>query len=132
MPGPHEWRLPGAVKPWALTLFFLLGACAGGRGADNPFQRAETEEKVILRVENQNSADARIFLRPRGRRTLLATIEARDLRYLEFPWPGRMPLDLEVELIVGERYRPPPLPISPGIRVELIIASTLRRSTLRQ
>jgi hypothetical protein len=126
---PH-WLPAKAVG----VLFLVLPplACGGGRTADNPFQRAETEERVVLRVENQNMSDARIYIRPRGRRTLLATVETRDLRYLEFAWPGRAPLDLEVELIVGDRYRFPPLSMAPGMRVELLIASQLRRSTLRQ
>lgn len=116
----------------ALCLVLSLVGCSGGRGADNPFQRAGTEERVVLRVENQNTSDARIYVRPRGRRTLLATIQPRELRYLEFAYPRGSPLDLEVELIIGERYRFPPLPMTPGIRVELTISSQLRRSTLRQ
>ena len=100
--------------------------------ADNPFQRSETEERVILRAENHNLSDARIFVRPRGRRTLLAEIRSRDQNFFEFPWPRGAPLDLEVELLTGGRYRPPPLPFNPGIRVELIIAPDVRRSTLRQ
>jgi len=115
-----------------LSIVLSLTGCGGRRMADNPFQRSETEETVILRVENRNMHDARIYVRPRGRRTHLATIEARDMRYYEFPWPGGMPLDLEVELTVGGRFRPPPLMMTPGIRVNLIIAPSVRRSILRQ
>jgi hypothetical protein len=132
-------RMPGSWNP-GISLALTLGAilllplqgCGGGRASDNPFQRAETDERVVLRVENRNLSDARIFIRPRGRRTALAEVRSRDLVFLEFGWPRGMPLDLEVELLMGGRYRPPPLPFTPGLRVELIIAPEIRRSVLRQ
>lgn len=128
------WK-PGvrlALAMGAILLLVPLQGCGGGRAADNPFQRTEAEERVVLRVENRNLSDARIFIRPRGRRTLLANVQSRDLRFLEFGWPRGAPLDLEVEIMAGERFRPPPLPLSPGVRVELIIAPEVRRSVLRQ
>jgi len=129
-----SWK-PGVGFALALAGLLLLAplqGCGGGRAADNPFQRAERDERVLLRVENRNQSDARIFIRPRGRRTLLAEVRSRDLTFLEFPWPRGTPLDLEVELLIGGRYRPPPRPLSPGIRVELIIAPDVRNSVLRQ
>lgn len=116
----------------ATLLLLSMQGCGGVQTADNPFQRAESEERVVLRVENRNYSDARIFIRPRGRRTALAEVRSRDLVFLEFAWPRGMPLDLEVELLVGGRFRPSPLPMNPGIRVELIIAPDVRRSVLRQ
>lgn len=125
-------RWPQVLALGALAIVLSLTGCRSGRMADNPFQRAETAETVILRVENRNMYDARIYVRPRGRRTHLATINGQDMRYYEFPWPAGMPLDLEVDLTVGGRFRPPPLIMTPGIRVNLIIASPVRRSILRQ
>lgn len=115
-----------------LSIVASFTGCGGGRMADNPFQRAEAEETVILRVENRNTYDARIYVRPRGRRTHLATINGHDMQFYEFSWPSGMPLDLEVDLTVGGRFRPPPLIMTPGIRVNLFIAPEVRRSVLRQ
>jgi hypothetical protein len=121
-----------AMALGAMAILLPMQGCGGGRAAENPFQRGETDERVVMRVENRNILDARIFIRPRGRRTLLTTIQARELRFLEFGWPRGLPLDLEVELGAGGRFRPPPLPMTPGMRVELIIASEVRQSILRQ
>jgi hypothetical protein len=123
---PIGWTLGAAL------LLLSMQGCGGVQTADNPFQRAEAEERVVLRVENRNDSDARIFIRPRGRRTPLAEVRSRDLVFLEFAWPRGMPLDLEVDLLAGGRFRPSPLPMNPGIRVELIIAADVRRSVLRQ
>lgn len=129
--GPHGIRVR-RICPWARTapLLFLV-ACAAGSGG-NPFNRTQNMDQVVLRVENDNVYEASIYVRPGGRRRLLGKVDSRGLQFFEFEWPAVTPLSLEIELMVGERYRPPPFPFTPGIRVELIVASDLRRSILRQ
>jgi hypothetical protein len=133
----RRWRLidgrfrclRGGVGPSLLLL--LVVACAGGsRGS--PFDRSQNMDQVVLRVENQNTYEASIYLRPGGIRHLLGKVDSRGLQFFQFEWAALTPLSLEIETLIGERYRPPPFPFTPGIRVELMVASELRRSALRQ
>ncbi len=84
-----------------------------------------------LRVENQNVHDARIYLRPGGRRQHLGTVSARAVEFFEFQWDTGIPLDVEIELSVGERHRLPPVPVTRGGRAELTVARELRNSFIR-
>jgi hypothetical protein len=119
----------------ALTGLFLILAgagCGGGRTiGDNPFDRSVNQEQVTLRVENQNLHDATIYLRTGGRRQELGTVSSRGVEFFDFPWPFGRPLDLEIELSVGERYRMSPYPLTSGHRLELLISSDLRQSSFR-
>ena len=111
-----------------LVLILATEGCAGSAGS--PFDQSSRQETQILRVENQNLYDAVVFIRPAGRRQELGRVDARNVQFFEFPWPIGAPLDLEIELTVGERHRLLPQPLRGG-RVELIIASDLRRSVIR-
>jgi hypothetical protein len=109
-------------------LILATEACAGG--GSNPFDESSRQEILTLRVENQNLYDAVVFLRPGGKRQELGRVDARNVQFFDFPWPIGAPLDLEIELTVGERHRLLPKPLRGG-RVDLIIASDLRRSVIR-
>lgn len=120
------------IRGWTSVVpLILVVACAAGSGG-NPFNRSQNMDQVVLRVENDNVYEATIYLRPGGRRRLLGKVDSRGLQFFEFEWPAVTPLSLEIELMVGERYRPPPFPFNAGVRVELIIGQELRRSILRQ
>jgi hypothetical protein len=86
---------------------------------------------MVMRVENLNVHDAEIFLRPAGQRRRLGSIASRAVEFFEFPWNSAAPLDIEIQLSVGEGHRLPPLPITRGGRVELTIAPELRESFIR-
>jgi hypothetical protein len=114
----------------ALSLALSSVGCLSGRSS-NPFDESTRRETVILRAENRNLHDAILYLGRGTRRTELGTVSARGFQYFEFSWPFGVPLDLEIELAVGDRYRLPAFPLRGG-RLELTINATLRRSTLRQ
>lgn len=126
-------RYPLRDLALAGLLLILAGAgCAGGLAVeDNPFDRTVGENPVTLRVENRNIHDATIYLRTGGRRQELGTVDARGIQFFDFPWQGGAPLNLEIELSVGERHRLPPYPFGGGRRLELTISPNLRQSTLR-
>jgi hypothetical protein len=127
------WRNHGAstALPVAIGALLFLEACASGTG-DNPFQGSMDTDTVILQVVNQNRYDAEIYLRPRGRRELLATINSGSLQVYDFQWPSGLPLSLELELSVGGRHRFPPFSFAGVDRLVLTIAQDLNRSTLRR
>lgn len=114
----------------ALSLALSTFGCAVGRRS-NPFDESVRQETVILRAENRNIHDATLYLGRGTRRTELGPVSARGFEFFEFSWPVGVPLDLEIELAVGERFRLPPFPLRGG-RLELTINATLRRSTLRR
>ena len=120
-----------AAFPVAIGALLFLEACASGTG-ENPFQGPIETDTVILQVVNQNRYDAEIYLRPRGRRELLATIHSGGLQVYDFQWPSGLPLSLELELTVGGRHRLPPFSFSGVDRLVLTIAPDLNRSTLRR
>ncbi|MGW8267651.1 MAG: hypothetical protein ACWGSQ_14900 [Longimicrobiales bacterium] len=125
-------RFPGCRALTGLFLILVGGGCASGRPvADNPFDHSVSQGQVTLRVENQNLHDATIYLRTGGRRQELGTVGSRGVEFFEFPWSLDRPLDLEIELFVGERYRLPPYPFTSGRRLELLISSNLRQSSFR-
>ncbi|MFC1575718.1 hypothetical protein ACFL5A_03625 [Gemmatimonadota bacterium] len=123
--GPRLLRtlvIAGAL--WGAT------ACYTTSMADNPFQESGRNVAVVVRVENRNLHDAKIFLNSGGNRREVGSVASRGVEFIEFGWPFQQPLGLEIELSVGERYRFQPRPIQGGGRMQLIIAPTLRQSSL--
>jgi len=117
-----------------LSLVFLAGCGGVGRSlsSDSPFDRGGNRTGVILRVDNQNIHEAAIYARVGGRLSLLGKVDARSIRFLDFEWPIRNPLTLELELAVGERYVLQPYTLPGGGRVELTVAEELRRSRIQR
>jgi hypothetical protein len=108
----------------------LLSQCSTGR-SESPFESSGNEETIILMVDNRNASDAKIYIFPAGRRRLLGEVRTRSLDDLSFGWNTVQALVVEVELLVGGRYRLPPLaPVRPG-QINLTIAESLRSSVLR-
>ncbi|MFC1661443.1 hypothetical protein ACFL3S_08350 [Gemmatimonadota bacterium] len=125
----NRLALPRGASLLCLCLAAAGAGCAVG-GSSNPFDESSRQETVVIRAENHNLHDATVYLRRGGRRQELGSVGARGFQFFEFPWPIGAPLDVEIELSVGERYRLPPFPLRGG-RLELTISSTLRRSTIR-
>lgn len=129
-PERHSFALGWKAGLLALSVALSGVGCLGGRSS-NPFDESTRRETVILRAENRNLHDAILYLGRGTRRTELGTVSARGFQYFEFSWPVGVPLDLEIELTVGDRFRLPAFPLRGG-RLELTINATLRRSTLRR
>jgi hypothetical protein len=122
-PSWHAMSIMGAVLLPALG----MTGCASG-GSSNPFDQTSTGDIYQLRVESRSSYDVSIYVDAGERRQLLATIRPRSIEFIEFRYPVGRPLRLELESMVGERYRVPPGPALGGGRVDLIILENIRRS----
>ncbi|MGD2121704.1 MAG: hypothetical protein PVJ76_08165 [Gemmatimonadota bacterium] len=115
---------PGAVL---VLLALSFSGCASG-GYSNPFEEGTARDYYQIRVESRSSYDVSIYVEVGNRRELLATIRPRSIQLLEFQHPVGRPLRLELESMLGERYRVPPGTAQGGGRVDLIILENIRRS----
>ncbi len=104
----------------------LVGCATGPSG--NPFVESAARNVYQLRIESLNSYDVSIYLETGEGRSLLTTIRARSIEFLEFQYPLGRPLRLELESFMGERYRVPPGSAQGGGRIDLIIYEDIRRS----
>ncbi len=111
----------------ALLLGLSLSGCASA-GYNSPFDETSGTDIYQLRVESRSPYDVSIYIDAGGRRELLATIRAQTIEFLQFQYPFGRPLRIELETMVGDRYRVPPGPVLGGGRVELIIFENIRRS----
>jgi hypothetical protein len=134
-PESRSRRLPFGLALAVLVSVAATGGCSSSsrRTADSPFDTGvgPGQPQVPMRVENRNLHDATLFLRIGDRRHEIGTVSSRGVAFFDLPWSPDRPLDLEIQLSVGERYRLPPYPFSGAGRLELTIASELRRSILR-
>lgn len=121
-PRPRRIALGGVLLS-GLALF----GCASG-GTSNPFTESSARDYYQLRVESRSTYDVSIYVDLGQRRELLATIRPRSIEFLEFQYPLGRPLRIELESMVGERYRIPPGSAQGGGRVDLIIQNNIRRS----
>jgi len=82
-----------------------------------------------LRVENRNLYEVSVYVVPRAqRRVLVGEVSPGRYEFLEFQYPVGLPLVVELENEIGDRYRIPRVPFIGGGRVELIVTDNLRRS----
>jgi hypothetical protein len=120
-------RLLRFLGSGAIGLIVVLGGCATA-GSSNPFVDATNMDSFLLRVESRNSLDVSVYVSPAGRRELVGTVQANGLEFFEFQYPAGRPLNVELETRMGDRFRLPTLPFTGSGRLDLVIASELRRS----
>ena len=118
---------PVRVAP--LSVFLLLLGCATGT-ASNPFTENTPRDGYQLRIVSRNDYDVTVYIDPGEGREVLTTMRPRSIEFLEFQYPMGRPLRLEVESIVGDRYRVPPGSSIGGGRVDLVIPANIRRTVL--
>ncbi len=110
----------------------LVLGCSTGR-ALNPFDRSQGLETIRLRVDNLNLHDALLVLQRDKERIELGTVQGQGgFRYFEFSWPEGRPVDLEIQLVVGDRFRLPPFPAGVTGQLQVVIAADLHRSVIRR
>jgi hypothetical protein len=113
---------------WSFLLLALsLSGCASG-GYSNPFNESSARDYYQIRVESRSTYDVSIYVEVGNQRELLATIRPRSIEFLEFQHPVGRPLRIELESMMGERYRVPPGSAQGGGRIDLIIQENIRRS----
>ena len=118
------------LRSGLLCLFLLVSAagCASS-GSKNPFAEGSSVEWYNLRVENRNLYEVSVYVVPRGqRRVLVGAVSPGRYDFLEFQYPVGLPLAVELENEIGDRYRIPSVPFIGGGRVELVVLDNLRRS----
>lgn len=108
-------------------LFLFLAGCASSTRA-NPFSDAGRLDVYNLRVENRNLYEVSVYVVPRGRRALVGTVGPDRYDFLQFEYPQGLPLSVELENEIGDRYRIPGSVVMGGGRVDLIVSSNIRRS----
>lgn len=117
----------GTIHAIVFLSSLILFGCASAT-ASNPFTEDSARNRYQIRVESRSTYDVSIYVDLAGRREFLATIRPRSIEFLEFEYPLGRPLRLELESILGDRYRIPPGSAQGGGRVDLIIYENLRRS----
>ena len=105
----------------------LLAGCASS-SRPSPFTDAGRLDVYNLRVENRNLYEVSVYVVPRGRRVLAGTVGPGRYDFLQFEYPQGLPLRVELENEIGDRYRIPGAAFSGGGRVDLIVSSNIRRS----
>ena len=121
----------GASLLMLATSLLLLAGCAGivGRGDWDPF-RSGDDRRVSVVVVNQNISHVSVVVLAPGRRTSLGTVPGNAREGFSVPWTSRQDIRFELEAVGGERQTTVPLSIAPGERVELIVRSPLRTSSV--
>ena len=120
-------ELARLLGSFVLVSSVLLQGCASA-GSDNPFTESQRVDGYLLRVESQNSYEVMVYVNPFGRRELIGTIPGSGLEFLEFEYPSGVPLNVELETRLGDRYRMQPFRVPGGGRLDLVIMGDLRRS----
>ncbi len=118
-----------ALKLMALVLLLHVEACATTSAEGLP-EELGPQEGVQIRVENLNDNDVEVFLHLSGDRNRLGRVTRGGLEFFDFEWPIGRPLDVEIVLTTGERFRVPPPNSTGGGQVYLTVASELRQSVI--
>jgi len=129
-PGNAAVRVPlRFFRPAILGVVLLLplvGCVSGGSG--NPFDDSANLDWYNLRVQSRNLYDVSVYAVLKGRRHLIGVASPNRLEYFEFEYPSGLPLMVELESEIGDRYRIPSVPFIGGGRVNLLVSNELRRS----
>ena len=114
----------------------LLTACSSGGAvpdADNPFRPSEFEgrgRQIDVYVDNLNFADATLLALHEGGRIRLGRVGGKSEGTFSLAWPGVRDLRIQIDLLAGDHFTTPPISVSPGDRVSLIVETVLSRSML--
>jgi hypothetical protein len=113
----------------------LLGTSACGwlpGGTDwDPFA-SPGERRLAIRIENANRNDVEVRVISGGRRHNLGTVSSRTFRQTSIPWSSTQDLRFEINPLTGRRHTTQGVMVSPGDRVELIVADPVQRSVIRR
>jgi hypothetical protein len=118
---------------FALALVVSLSGCGWvlGRGDWDPFA-SQAERRLSIRVENANRNDVQVRVISGGTRHDLGMVGGRSYRQTSVPWRGTGDVRFEINPIAGRRFTTSGMTVSPGDRVELIVAEPVQRSFIRR
>lgn len=108
------------------ALLFASG-CAAPR-AGSPFEvAAEGDRSIRIEVRNFNFADATLYARRGAERIRMGVVTGKTDRTFDLPWPVSYPLQVEIDLLAGERCTTRPRSVEPGeiilIQIQVAIAN---------
>jgi hypothetical protein len=103
------------------------GCAAGTQGS--PFQGgADGERSIRIEVRNLNFSDATLHALRGSERVRLGIVTGKTDRSFDVPWTLSLPLQIQIDLLAGERCTTRPMQVDPGDVIQLQIESVLGRS----
>ena len=112
-----------------LAFPLLLAGCAGGRMPSNgggPFAAADDGPQTIsIHVQNLNFNDAALWAISRSGRERLGIVGGKSDAVYRIAWNMPQPLQIEIDLLAGERCTTEPISTDPGDSLDLQIQMDL-------
>lgn len=113
----------------AVLLATLVGTGCLRGGASNPFVASEGGERSIrIEVRNFNFADATLWALRGGERIRMGVVTGKTDRSFDVRWTVTLPLQIEIDLLAGDRCVTRPMSVDPGEVIQLQIAVDLASS----
>lgn len=113
----------------ALLLLALTGTACATSTRGSPFGSGPRGERTIrIEVRNLNFADATLHALRGAERVRLGIVTGKTDRAFDLEWTLSLPLQIQIDLLAGERCTTRALNVEPGEVVVLQIESDLRRS----
>lgn len=102
-------------SPALLTLVLLFTTGCAATQTANPFDGAVQGDRTIrIEVRNFNFADATLFARRGSQRIRMGVVTGKTDRNFDVPWTISVPLQVEINLLAGDRCITPPRNVEPG------------------
>jgi len=133
--GSPRARWGGAAILASLSLLFLslgVSSCVGTTRPDPMAGVDGSGGSVSLRVTNMSFNDATITVIRSGSRSRLGVVSGKGSSLYTVPWAGVQELRLHISLLASGTYTTPPVTVSSGERLELVVEENLRLSSLRR
>lgn len=112
------------------ALVVAAGACAqGGRPIQgDPFSASgDGPQTITIHVRNLNFSDATLWAVSRSGRQRLGVVTGKGDAVFRTSWTFPQPLQIEIDLLAGERCITEPLDVDPGDDLDLQIEMELYR-----
>jgi hypothetical protein len=104
-------RWSTAVLPFALL---FATACSVTR-AGSPFEASvEGDRTIRIEVRNFNFADATLYARRGSERIRMGVVTGKTDQTFNIPWSVSLPLQVEINLLAGDRCITRPRSVEPG------------------
>ena len=115
------------LAPLFLALIATTACASNTQG--NPFQGGPDGERTIrIDVRNLNFSDATLYALRGAERVRMGIVTGKTDRTFTVPWTVSLPLQIEIDLLAGDRCTTRALPVDPGDHIDLQIETELRRS----
>jgi hypothetical protein len=113
------------IRPLARLAILIVAMSASGcfrGGAPNPFESGPDGDRSIrIEVRNFNFADATLYALRGAERIRLGVVTGKTDQNFEVPWTVTRPLQIEINLLAGDRCVTRRLTVDPGEVISLQI-----------